>query len=174
MSETNHSLELIGDGGSGATFDPDDDRYRYTLWRRWWFDCGLDQMVVFIGLNPSVADAERNDPTIRRCVAFAKRWGMGGMIMLNLFAFHATDSGELAKVEDPVGPLNDVVLLTAPSGVGKVICCWGTLGGLHDRDVHVLAFLNTRLLWCFGRTFNGHPKHPLYLAKDHRLRRYRP
>jgi len=88
---------------SGAVFSPC-DRYRYVLWRTWKPHI---PSVVFIGLNPSTADAQRNDPTIRRCIGFAQTWGYGGIIIANLFSYRATQPNTLRQVSDPVGPDTD-------------------------------------------------------------------
>jgi hypothetical protein len=107
------ALEIEGDGKqfSGAVFSPD-QKYRYVLWREW---SGHPRRLVVIGLNPSTADATKNDPTVTRCINFAKREGCGGMIMLNLFAFRATDPGVMMEAADPVGPENDKYILAHAS-----------------------------------------------------------
>jgi len=87
---------------SGATFSTD-RVYRYALWRVW--DAALPSFVV-IGLNPSTADETENDPTIRRCIGFAKREGCGGLVMLNLFAVRATDPRVMMAHPEPIGPDN--------------------------------------------------------------------
>src|SRR5688572_12557148 len=93
--------------GSGARFS-ECGTYRYVLWRQW---NEVNGDVAFVGLNPSTADDEKDDPTIRRCIGFAKRWGYGGVVMLNLFAYRATrpDAMWAARVADAdiVGPQND-------------------------------------------------------------------
>lgn len=88
---------------SGANFSRC-RRFRYALWREW--DATLPA-VMLIGLNPSTADANHNDPTIRRCIGFARDWGFGGVRVLNLFAFRATYPDDLKAAADPVGPRND-------------------------------------------------------------------
>ena len=82
-------------------------QYRYTLTRVWSLERGL---VLFVGLNPSTADAERDDPTVRRCVGYARRWGFGGVLVANLFAYRATDPRDLLAVSYPIGPRNDEVI----------------------------------------------------------------
>jgi hypothetical protein len=85
------SLALGDDLGMGAEFS-DCGTYRYALWRTW---NALQPGVLFVGLNPSTADATTDDPTIRRCIGFAKRWGYGGITMANVFAYRATDPREM-------------------------------------------------------------------------------
>ena len=89
--------------------------YRYALWRHWdsdWNGQGDSNSVMFIGLNPSTADATEDDPTLRRCIGFAKSWGFGGLYMLNVFAYRATDP-RLMKRQKPkvaIGPRNNMHL----------------------------------------------------------------
>lgn len=137
-------------------------RYRYELTRCW--DSSLPT-VTFIGLNPSTADADKDDATIRRLIDFAKRWGCGRLVMLNLFAFRATEPRDMKKAADPIGPENDARLQAACLN-GLVVAMWGSDGGHLDRDERVLHLLDlVRVeVKCFGHTLDGKPRHPLYLA----------
>lgn len=90
---------------------------------------------MFVGLNPSTADELLDDPTIRRCVAFARSWGYGALCMTNLFAFRATDPDVMKSADDPVGPENDQHLQDLANGASVVIAAWGvhgTFGGRHS------------------------------------------
>ena len=138
-------------------------KYRYALWRTWQEG---DGHVTFIGLNPSMADETKDDPTIRRCIGFAKSWGFGGINMLNLFAFAATDPNVLKKVDDPVGDQNDSFLMRYCDAAGLNVACWGTRGAFMERGKKVIELLGAESLSCFGLTSGGHPKHPLYLKKE--------
>lgn len=143
--------------------------YRYRLWR----DTGvpippsrLESWCLFVMLNPSTADETKDDPTIRRCVGYAKTWGYTRVNIANLFAFRATDPKALLPAPDPVGPENDTHLAEMADASALVVCAWGTHGGLHGRDQAVLRLLRHHSLdgpRCLGRTKAGHPKHPLYL-----------
>lgn len=104
--------------------------YRWWL-RRYWSTAPL---LAIVGLNPSTADATKDDPTIRRCVGFARSWGHGGIVMLNLFAFRSTDPIALLNAGDPVGPLNDGYLAQHTSE-RRVLCAWGARGGDRARVV---------------------------------------
>jgi len=146
----------------GAEFS-DCRRYRYVLWRRWNFQSYANQ-VMFIGLNPSTADEMEDDPTIRRCVGFAKDWGYGGILMLNAYAFHSTDPKGLKAVIDPVGPQNDEALGYRRSQCGLVIAAWGSHCS-PDREMQVCQAIG-KVIHCLGRTKSGKPKHPLYLKAD--------
>ncbi len=152
-------------------------RYRYVLTRRW--DDLVPPMLV-IGLNPSTADADVDDPTIRRCIAFARRESAGGVVMLNLFALRSTDPKALAVAEDPIGTGNDHILSefaaeARRTGTG-VVCAWGNGGRLLSRSRCVVARLLAQgaELLHFGLTSAGEPKHPLYLHNRTPLQRLRP
>lgn len=150
---------VLGCRMSGAAFSAC-GRYRYALWRRW----GAGPGVAFIGLNPSTADHEMDDPTIRRCIGFARQWGFGSVSVFNLFAFRATKPDELRLAEAPVGPENDRWLRNAGSVERLVVAAWGVHGSHRGRDRRARALLPD--LSCLGITQGGHPRHPLYLRSD--------
>lgn len=129
---------------------------------------------MFVGLNPSTADESRDDPTIRKCAGFARRWGFGAVEVVNLFAYagpRSTDPRSLLSVTDPVGPGNDEALRAAFRGAARIVWAWGR----HDPRVRNLV--NERLAsapWlgksrrcetgCLGRLQDGSPRHPLRIA----------
>jgi hypothetical protein len=126
-------------------------------------------------LNPSTADAETDDPTIRRCISFAKREGAGGIIVANLYAYRATDPASLWAREDPYGPQNDAALIgvakwAAVAGV-PLVCAWGTHGGRNNRPIVLMQQVGAKLV-CLGKTKDGHPRHPLYVRGDKPLEAY--
>ena len=143
-------------------------QYRYSLSRIW---DPLLPTIAFVGLNPSTADENINDATVRRCIGFAKTWKYGGLILVNLFAFRSTDPVALRKTADPIGPENDASIIRHCESAKRVVAAWGTHGCLLDRDEQVLGFLARP--FCLGVTNGGAPKHPLYLAGNTRLRPYR-
>lgn len=122
---------------------------------------------MFIGLNPSTADEEICDPTIRRCVAFASDWGYGGLCMTNLFAFRATNPQEMMLHPEPNGPGNDKWLLKLSRNAGIIVAAWGTRGGYQQRNEVVCEMIKD--MKCLGVTKEGHPRHPLYLSKNTNL-----
>jgi len=150
-----------GGGASGAVIDGD---YRYLLWRRWALSC---ESVVWVMLNPSTADAEIDDPTIRRCVGFARDWGYGGIYVVNLYGLRATDPDELLGHPNPVGPRNDDYITAAISRVACIVAAWGGEAGrrAHAERTHaVMDLLRTLAIpRCLGLTQTGHPRHPLYV-----------
>lgn len=156
---------LLGDTAT-AVFSAD-RRYRYALTRRWDPDWPL---VAWVMLNPSTADALADDPTIRRVISFSRSWRAGGVLVLNLFAWRATNPAELATVDDPVGPLNDQVIawwwsVDCDETIGPVVAAWGAHKRLLGRDVRVTDLLRARHahLVSLGVTKDGHPRHPLYV-----------
>lgn len=156
----------------GAIID-ETGKYRYSLWRIW---DEAKPLVVFVMLNPSTADAEEDDPTIRRCMNYARDWGCGGIEVVNLFAYRATDPKELAKVADPVGPLNQKHILQALQDAGEkgiIIAAWGAAGIGLNRTRAIANYLKlVPEIQCLAVTKYGHPKHPLYLRADLKPRRW--
>lgn len=158
-------MSAIADIERGAVLS-DDEVYRYELHRCW--DPRVPS-VLWIMLNPSKADAEDDDPTIRRCIGFAKTWGYGGIVVCNLFAFRATKPEKLIGATDPIGPENDAHLFEAARN-RRVIAAWGTSVPTYWR--HRPAAIAAQLrqagvdLHHVGLTKDGHPRHPLYLRGD--------
>jgi hypothetical protein len=136
-------------------------RYRYRLLRSW----GEGPRVCFVMLNPSTADAEHDDPTIRRCIGYAKALEAGSLQVVNLFALRATDPSELRRDAEPVGPANDSHIEGAALAAEMVICAWGAHPFARQRSVRVLEVLTTAGVrpMCLRQTKDGHPAHPLYL-----------
>jgi hypothetical protein len=149
------------DRRKGAIFD-DTNRYRYKLWRSW--DTNKPT-IAFIMLNPSTADESENDPTIRRCLGYAKDWGYGRLVVGNLFAYRTSDPSNLRNCEDPVGPENDQYLHEICETADMVICAWGVGGDLYNREQEVTNKLNFDL-YALDTTKDGHPNHPLYQPAD--------
>lgn len=137
-------------------------RYRYRLDRRW----GPGPRVAFVMLNPSTANAARDDPTIRRCVGFARAWGFGSLEVVNLFAFRATEPRELTRAADPVGPENDRHVARACARADLIVVAWG--GAALARAREPLTHLRRKPVYCLGRTRAGAPQHPLYLRASTR------
>lgn len=137
--------------------------YRYVLLRLW--DSTLPT-VCFCMLNPSTADAGTDDPTIRRCINFAKAWGFGSLTVVNLFAYRTSCPRELKLAQDPVGPLNMYFVATAVQQAAITVAAWG-IHGTKFAD-SVLPIL--RQPYCLGLTVAGQPRHPLYVPRQTDLR----
>lgn len=165
------------DGTSTATFSPC-QTYRYTLTRQWdWHAAILDDdlhdggsTLAWIMLNPSTADAMVDDPTIRRCVSFAKAWGFVGITVVNLFAVRSPDPAILRTHPDPIGPANDDVLrdLVDDGGIRTFMAAWGSHPTVERRAAAVVGMLRGAgaKVDCLGLTKTGHPRHPLYVKGD--------
>ncbi|MEM7769975.1 MAG: DUF1643 domain-containing protein [Cyanobacteria bacterium P01_E01_bin.6] len=144
---------------TGSLFSPCKN-YRYSLWRIW--DTN-QPIVLFIGLNPSTADANYNDPTIRRCISFAKHWDYGGIYVANLFAWRTPHPSVLKKTPNPIGNKTNYWLAKLNNDTHLTIACWGNHGNFRHRDKDILTMLPD--LHCLRITKKGNPAHPLYLAK---------
>lgn len=151
----------LQDNRQGAEFS-DDGEYRYRLWRTWDVE---RPTLAFLMLNPSTADETTDDPTVRRCIGYAKDWGFGTLVVGNLFALRSTDPENLYDHPDPVGPENDAHLEEICDEAEKVIAAWGHHGGLDDRGAEVTRTLDADL-FALDTTKDGHPVHPLYQPKD--------
>jgi hypothetical protein len=138
-------------------------QYRYCLWREW--DKKNCSYAMFIGLNPSTADEVADDPTIRRCVNFAKLWGYGALCMTNLFAYRATAPKVMKSHAAPIGPDNNHWLIELSKNSGVIIAAWGTHGIHLQRDQAVIQMLQGKLS-CLGLTKGRNPRHPLYVKSD--------
>jgi hypothetical protein len=143
------------------------NRYRYSLERAW--SAGTSRLLV-IGLNPSTADSSADDPTVRRCVGFAKQFGFDGLLIGNLFAARSTSPVALRSFEDPIGPDNDMWLQKLQAKAGRVVVAWGNGGRNGGRSAAVIGLL--RDPYCFGKTRMGEPLHPLYLPGSADLVRF--
>ncbi|MFJ2000292.1 DUF1643 domain-containing protein [Streptomyces chartreusis] len=144
----------------------DCERYRYLLTRDWDDD---KPSAVFVMLNPSIADAFTDDPTIRRCIRYAHDWGCGGLMVANLYAWRATDPAALWTADDPVGAENDghlyAVAQVAAEAGAPLVGAWGA-HARPDRIATVLELPGMDRLTALDVTKSGQPKHPLYLKAD--------
>lgn len=150
-----------------------DGLYRYTL-HRGIIPAALDAAgeVLFVMLNPSTADDRLDDPTVRRCIGYAREWGYGDLAVCNLFAYRATDPKQLYTCPDPVGPDNDRHIIEQAARAQLVVAAWGAHGGHLDRDVAVLDLID-KPVHCLAVTKAGKPGHPLYLGRHLRPMLYR-
>lgn len=158
---------------SDAVLDGD---HRYALWRI--TDAPLPP-VLFVGLNPSTADATTDDHTIRRCRYYAERWGYGGILMGNLYTLRSTDPAALLGPDPVNGDQADVWLERMARHAGCIVACWGATKHPNPYRVDQVTELLTEHgdVFCLGTTAAGHPRHPSRLANDVELdvyRDYRP
>lgn len=167
-------------------------KYRYRLWREWrgfgrddtwtwWTEddgspsvdgagerLGEPKSVLFVMLNPSTADGDEDDRTIRRCVGFAQAWGYDRLDVVNLFAWRSTDPREMLAMTakgDPIGEYNQRAVQLAVQEAGIVVCGWGAHGGHIDQDETVLGWIEDAggVPHALRVTKEGYPTHPLYL-----------
>lgn len=135
--------------------------YRYEL-KRIWDDS--KPWVLFVCLNPSTADHEKEDRTSRVCINYAKRWGYGGLVIANVFAYRSTDKSVLYQVDDPIGPENNQHLQRLSREAVETVCAWTDDAAFMGRDLAVLPILNSPK--CLKKLKSGRPGHPLYKRKD--------
>jgi hypothetical protein len=159
------------DPSAGAGADLSEcGRYRYRLWRE--VDPDNVRSCLFLMLNPSTADATVDDPTIRKCIGFCKRWGYGRLFVVNLFAFRSTSPAGLLGIENPSGPDNDAYLEAELACAHRVVFAWGS----HHEIRHLVErrMFEVRRIFdrhpvlgdktvTFGRCKDGNPRHPLML-----------
>lgn len=137
-------------------------RYRYLLRRTW--DQNLARSL-FIMLNPSTADAEVDDATIRSCIRLSKSWGHGSFEVISIFGLRATNPAELAKAANPIGPMNERVGAAAIARCDMAICAWGAHPMAERHHGYIMGRVKSHrpTAYCLGRTKSGAPKHPLYI-----------
>jgi len=165
---------------AGAVFD-DTGQYRYQLWRRespaWLQSNGRQQRtILWVMLNPSTADEQQLDPTLRRCANYSHGWGFTAWEVCNLFAFRATDPKRMLSVVDPVGEDNDGMILEAAQRADQIVAGWGGHGTHRGRDIGVTALLKStgKPVYCLKTVgIFSQPAHPLYLPARQQLQRYR-
>jgi hypothetical protein len=149
-----------------AVFDPT-GRYRYSLSRCWDRDAA---QIAFILLNPSTADHQQDDPTLRRCIQFAHTWGYGALEVVNLFALRTPYPRVLQRSPDPIGAECDRFILKAVEAASCVVMAWGNGGSWLGRDRAVLQLLQPLdSVNCLGLNRSGQPRHPLYLKATTQL-----
>jgi len=154
-------MDSIASTPSGAAFSRC-RRWRYLLWRRW------DESrpaANFLMLNPSTADEFKLDPSCTRARVYAERWGYGGLIVTNIFAWRATDPDDMKAAANPVGRGNDAAIARAASEAAIVVCAWGNHGQHLGRGGKVIAALRSSGVELHYLKMNGagQPSHPLYL-----------
>lgn len=144
------------------------DRYRYRLTREW----SDAAPATFVMLNPSTADADQDDATIRKCTRYAQRWACGSLVVVNLYAWRATNPRDLPAGPEAIGPDNDARLseaaLYALETGGPLVAAWGAHAA-EQRVADVLTLPGMDRLSCLSVTRGGQPGHPLYLRSETQL-----
>jgi hypothetical protein len=167
IRETALEINLYDSVGPGnAALFSADGVYRYVLTRQW---AAGSRVCCWIMLNPSTADAQKNDPTVARCIKFSQRWGFAAIAVLNLFALRATNPAELKRHANAVGEHNDLFIDRVVQICEQpIVCAWGEHGRYQRRDRLIARRLRAAgiKLACLGETKAGRPRHPLYLRTD--------
>jgi hypothetical protein len=145
-------------------------KYRYTLTRIW--DLSKAR-VAFVMLNPSTADGEEDDPTIRRCISYAQAWGYGGLVVVNLFSYRATKPDVLFHMGSAkgqqyiIGNYSDKAMMAALENINDVVLAWGNNAkGFDERKAQVKFLLRRKDLYYITMTGMDEPAHPLFLRSD--------
>lgn len=150
----------------------DCQKYRYSLTRIW--DESLPK-IMFIMLNPSTADGTQDDPTIRRCISFAKQYGYGGLYVCNIFAYRATNPKELLKIHNPFGDQNIFITRQLADEVETIVCAWGNKEIINKllkgNEPYLLLQYCTNKLHYIDISKDGIPKHPLYLKSSLKIKK---
>jgi hypothetical protein len=147
-------------GEATATFSAD-RKHRFRLTRVW---DSAQPRCAFVMLNPSTADAFRVDPTNRRCLDFARRWGYGSLDVVNLFSIRSTDPAGIRRAARPSRSENDDAIAAAAADANLIVAGWGHHGRYMDRANLVCEGpLQSHALVALRTTKAGHPGHPLYL-----------
>lgn len=144
-------------------------QYRYQLTRHW---DDTRPGLAFIMLNPSYADHQQDDPTLRRCTRLAQQWQYGSLIVVNLFAYCTASPPVLKTVDEPIGKENNRFILQGCQTAEHILLAWGNWGSLHDRDRTVLKLVAPYRdrLYCLAINRTGQPRHPLYVPQNTQLR----
>jgi hypothetical protein len=148
-----------------ATFSPD-RRHRFSLVRELDPVLGGQRTIAFVACNPSTADERHDDPTVRRMIRFAQRWGFARLLLGNIFSLRSTNPAALYEDDRADGGSpNDATILRLAAAADLVVCAWGTHGALRDRGIAVAGMLRDAglKLHHLGLNQDGSPKHPLYL-----------
>lgn len=146
------------------------EKYRHWLYRSW---DESKEVCCFIMLNPSTADANFDDPTIRRCISFSKSWGYGALVVVNLFDYRSTDPKNLKSCDNPLSDMADHFIKQALDNLHLIVPAWGNHGsflGRSDKIKELIESYDTpEKILCLGFNKSGEPKHPLYVKSDTKL-----
>ena len=141
-----------------------DKKERYSLNREW--DKSKNK-ILYIMLNPSLADDKNDDPTIRRLINFTKKFNYGGFLVGNIFTKITPNPKELDKSKG-MSDKNFEELIKLINKVDQIVYAWGS--SIEEPQLLKKLVLNPK---CFGKNLNGTPKHPLYLPSQTKLINFR-
>jgi hypothetical protein len=140
-------------------------RYRYELSEVW---DATKPLLLWVLMNPSVANLDHSDPTLIKTGKYARAWGYGGQLIGNVHAYRATDSNQMLLVDDPAGPENDEALLSMAQRADLIVLAYGIPPkNLAKRGLHVANILGqSNDLYYLKLNTDGSPSHPLYLPAN--------
>lgn len=145
-------------------------KYRYLLWRTW---DDTKSYASFILLNPSKANKNKSDLTVDKCLAFAQKWELGGIEIVNLFAYRSPKKEILKTISDPIGPENDRYILESVKNASLVVAGWGNDGLYLNRDQEVMNLVKDHcILYCLLKNKSGCPTHPRDLSINLQLSKF--
>jgi hypothetical protein len=151
-----------------AIFGGPNNEYRYLLARQ--LNLTINKTLTFVMLNPSTADEVDNDPTVSRCIKYACKWGFDELLVVNMYAYRATDPKDLAKYFQPVGPKNDSFINYSFVNSDQIVAAWGGNllkdGPERVKRIIELAERAGKQIYCLKVNQDGNPAHPLYLKGD--------
>lgn len=154
----------------GSAKESSHGRHRFELRRAISLKIGVEDRgsVLFVMLNPSTADATNDDPTIRRCKAFAREWNFSELIVGNLYSLRATDPALLRAAESPNAAANPDHVRALAREADRVVVAWGASAAFDEEHINFMVdhCFEGVPLFCLGRTKEGHPRHPLYVKAD--------
>jgi hypothetical protein len=154
----------------GTAIFSEDYKYRYLLERDW----SKGSSILFILLNPSTADADKLDPTLKRAYNIAKKYGYGKLVVVNIFAVRGSDPSVIKDIVDPIGELNNYYIKKYSKKADRIIIGWGNHGIYKNRSLEILKILKIYYdkIYVLGINKSGEPKHPLYTKKNIKLKKY--
>jgi hypothetical protein len=152
--------EMWGPPSPWAVFSPC-ERYRYVL--AWPTGLAGDRYALFVLANPSTATAEQTDPTVARCIGYARRWGYGWARVVNVRAWRETDPKKVPADPLAIGPENRHHITHQVRGAGVVVCGWGKLGGAQGEEALAIIRAAGAMPHALRLNMDGTPSHPLYL-----------
>ncbi len=140
--------------------------YRFFLERSW--DNDLPKLPICM-LNPSTGDAEKDDQTIRRLINFAKRWGYGGLAIVNLYPLRSPKPSEMwaskERSHDDNHQWLDTIIVIAENNGNKLLIAWGNDGAWEGKADQFIRQVKERSktveLVTLGKTGHGNPRHPM-------------
>lgn len=152
---------------SGAIFS-NCRKYRFVLYRIW---DKKRKYLIFIGLNPSTADENQNDNTVIKVINFTRKWGYGGVFMMNCYPYISTDPERLIMNKD-YNKFNFECINKISKKCSKIIFSWGNFKIVRDNKTDIKLYKMFKSAYCLIQNKNGSPRHPLYVPYNTKLKKF--